>query len=266
MLLGDLGDNALYIAFAKSGVRLNRACDGLIEIEALLGSRAHSRCECHELCYGRHLIPYAHEDIVQRIWIESIFGCSACHDSIDLAVLVEVADIRTTAVGSECVKHDVGRYTCPVALCSVDVHLIFGEGLGVERHCHLHLRVLLQFGKEGIDDLVELRHIATLQIFHLQIDSVTVAISGDLRHLEGEDLSILDILAGVIQLSHDHVDVVFESLTLVPRFEPDDECTITDSGTGEQSEAGYLGVTLDLLESQHMFLDLRHYLVGFDER
>ena len=64
MLLGDLGDNALYIAFAKSGVRLNRACDGLIEVEALLGSRSDGRCECHELCYGSHLIPYAHEDIV----------------------------------------------------------------------------------------------------------------------------------------------------------------------------------------------------------
>ena len=151
-------------------------------------------------------------------------------------------------------------------MCSVDVHLIFGEGLGVERHCHLHLRVLLQFGKEGIDDLVELRHIAALQIFHLQIDSVTVAISRDLRHLEGDDLCIFDILAGVIQLSHDHVDVVFESLSLVPGFESYDECTVTYSCTGEQSEAGYLGVTLDLLESQHMFLDLRHYLVGFDER
>ena len=109
--------------------------------------------------------------------------------------MVEVTDIGTTTICTEGVQDHVRRDACAVALRSVDIDLVFGERLAVERHCHLHFGVFLELGKEVIHHLVELRHIASLQVFHLEVDCVAITVSGDLRHLERNDLCILDVFA-----------------------------------------------------------------------
>ena len=129
----------------------------------------------------------------------------------------------------------------------------------------MHFRTFLQFRHEVIDYLVEGGHVAALQILHLQVDGVTVTISRDLRHLERDDLCILDVLATEIEFVHHHVDIVLNTFAVIPWFETHDERTVTNARTGDKSETGHLGVTLHFLEPQHMFLYLRHDLIGFNE-
>ena len=132
--------------------------------------------------------------------------------------------------------------------------------------CNLYLRPLLQGSEEGIDHLVEPAHITALQIFHLQVYTIIITITRYLGHLGGENLGILDILAGVIQFCHHHIYIVLQSLALAPGLEPDDERTVVDAGSGDDTKTGNLGITLDLLQPQHMFLYLRHDFIGLDER
>ena len=256
----------LHITLAVTGARLHGASDRLIEVEAFLCSRTDSRRKRHKLRDRRHLVAYLDEDIIQRRRIQTIFRRSARHDTIDLAILVEVTDIRTTAVCTERVQNHIRGDTGSVTLRSIDIDLVFREGLAVERHCHLHLGVFLKLSEEVIHNIVELRHVTSLQVLHLEIDCVTITITGNLRHLERNDLCVFDILAREVQFRHHIIDIVLDSLTLIPRFEADDKRTIAHTGTGDQTETGDLGITLHFFEPQHVFLYLRHDLIGLHER
>ena len=195
MVFCHLLNHALHIAFAITRIGLDVTCNRLVEVESLLRSRSYGRSERHELRDRSHLIAYAHEDIIERIGVQTIFRSRACHHTIDFSILVEIADIGATAESTERVKHHIRRDTCAVALRGIHIHLVFGERLAVERLRNLHFLVFQQLGEEGIDHLVELAHIAALQILHLQVDTVIVTISRDLGHLRGENLGVLDILA-----------------------------------------------------------------------
>ena len=266
MVFRHLVYHALHIAFAVTRIGLDEATDRLIQVESFLRCRSHGRGQRHELRNGRHLIAYAHEDIIERRRIQTVFRSRSCHHTIDLAVLVEIAYIRASAECAQRVEHYVRRDACAVALRRVHIYFVFGERFAVERLCDLHFRVFLQLREERIDYLVELTHVAALQILHLQVDTVVVSIARDLRHLSGEDLGVLDILAGIIQFRHHHVYIVLQPLTVVPWLETHDERTVAHACSGDDTETGDLGVTLHFLQPQHMFLHLRHDLVGLHQR
>ena len=59
---------------------------------------------------------------------------------------------------------------------------------------------------------------------------------------------------------------MLNTFALIPRFETHDKRTVADSRTGDQTETGDLGITLHFFEPQHMFLHLRHDLIGLHER
>ena len=79
-----------------------------------------------------HLAIHPDEDVIERIGVKSVLRCGTCHDAIDLAILVEVGYIGATAVRPEGIEHHVRGYTGAVALCGIDFHFVFGEGLAVE--------------------------------------------------------------------------------------------------------------------------------------
>ena len=59
---------------------------------------------------------------------------------------------------------------------------------------------------------------------------------------------------------------MLQSFTLVPWLETDYQCTVADACSGDDTESGNLGIALHFLQPQHMFLNLRHDLVGLHER
>ena len=247
----------------------------MIEVKAFLSSRTDSRSERNKLRdrshFAYHFAIYHFsiqfdEDIIQRRRIQTIFRRSARHDTIDLAILVEVTDIRTTAICAKGVQNHIRRDASSVTLRSIDIDLVFREGLAVERHRHLHLGVFLKLSKEVIHNIVELRHVTSLQVLHLQIDCVTVTITRNLRHLKRNDLCVFDILAREVQFCHHIIDIVLDSLTLIPRFEADNKRTIAHTCTGDQTETGDLRITLHFLKPQHMFLHLCHDLICLYKR
>lgn len=68
--------------------------------------RSYDLCEADELGDRRHpAVLNLHEDILEGLRIESVFGRCGCHDTIDLTELVEVSDVGSTAVRPEGVEY-----------------------------------------------------------------------------------------------------------------------------------------------------------------
>ena len=171
-LLEHLGNSLVGVALGVAAGGHHAAGDALEEVEVFDRCRAYNLLQGDELRDGSHLpATHPHEDIVQRRRVETIFRSSICHDAINLSELVEVAHIRTAAIGAQRAKHGSRRDASPVALCGVDIHLIFREALGVGRHCHHDLRPLVELRQEfrGID--VELRHRAVLHVLKHEVDA-----------------------------------------------------------------------------------------------
>lgn len=84
--------------------------------------------QADELGDGCHLTAiHLNKDVLQRLRIEAILRRGSCHDTVDLTKLVEVTDIRTTAVRAECVEYHFRCHTRAVALGCIHINLILRE-------------------------------------------------------------------------------------------------------------------------------------------
>ena len=147
---------------------------------------------------GCHLCAVADVETVERLRVEAILRVSLHHDAVDLAVLVEVGDVRTAAVGAEHAEHRGGRDAGAFAFGGVHIDAVLREVHGVRGVCHRDLGALVEGAEVLHGRLVELRHVAARLVLQIQADGVAHAVTGDHTRLEGEDLRLFDGL----QLRH----------------------------------------------------------------
>ena len=222
-LLGHLLDGAHSLAGGVTVGYADVGRDGGVEIETRSHLGAHHLFEGDELADGRHLRAVADVETVERLLVQAILGVGLHHDAIDLAVLVEVGDVRTAAVGTKDAEHGGGRDAGAFALGGVHIDAVLREVHGVRGVSHRDLGALVEGAEVLHDGLVELRHVAARLVLKVQADGVAHAVTGDHTRLEGEDLRLLDGLQLRHQLAQHGVRAVRAAFAFAPILEADDE-------------------------------------------
>ena len=255
------------VALGVAGPRGHIAGDGLEEVEVLDVRGTYDLLQAYELGDRGHLAAFhLHEDVLQRLRVESVFGRCCGHDAIDLAILIEVADVCAAAVCSERVEHIGGRHASPVALGRIDVHLILREALRVGGHGGAYLRTLRQFGHELLCMTGELGEVAVGGVFHDEVNVVARAVAGNLRHNEGGDNQLLDVLTVLDEALAHEGNIVLETLALVPVLQAHDHGGVVRAGARQHGVAAAHGIALQLGNLLHLLLHFLHHLAGLLQR
>ena len=251
------------IALRESACSHHTAGDALEQIEVVDRCRTDYFLQRDELRDGCHFsTTHANEDIVQRRGIETILRCGVGHDAIHLTELVEVTHIRAATISTERSEHGCRRYTCAVALRCIHADLILRESLGVGRHRHHDFLPLVQLGQELGGIGVELRHLAVLHILQHEVHTTVRTVARHLRHLEGNHLRILDVLAVEGEATINEHDVVVHTRTVVPVLQANDKRSVaTTRAACHHTVASDNGIALQLGNLLHLLLHLLHNLL-----
>ena len=198
----------------------HRARNRLDKVETLLRRRTHHLLQRHKLRHRCHLTRRDLDVyIVKRRRIQTILGSRTHQNLIDLSELIEITHVYTSAVGSQRSKHLLGCSAGTVALNRINRHLVFGIALRIGGDSRSDLRPLTQFGEESVGLAAEIGHIAVAHILHLQINRVGRSVTRYLRHLERDNIGVLDRLAIEPETPHYIINIVLESRTFLPVLE-----------------------------------------------
>ena len=228
--------------------------DGGEEVESVDAGRTVGSLQRDELVDGRHAVVGAYIDIVELVDRHAALGTTLYIDTVELTEGVEVAGVLTTEVARHRGEDGLGRRTGLLGLGHVDVDHILRIVRVVGGHGSLDLLALTQRLEELLRHVVELVEVATRAVLHREGQTVGSRESGHHRRREGQDLCTFD--GGCLLIDHtqhgvgrtridkqscdtrtrEHgLDAVYHTpLTLVKRFQLDDEGGLVGTGTSDE--------------------------------
>ena len=213
-----------------------------------------------------HVVPDAHEDVVQRRFVHTVFGVRLDDDVVEFGEAVELGGERTAVIALQHGKDFPGGDAGALAFRGIEIHAVLRE-VGVERGAgRTDLRPFPQVVQESGGDLVEVADVAALGVLYEELESVGGAVAGDHRHRGGEDGGFIDVVGLLLDAGHDGVHAVLPAGAQAPVLEPEGEGAVRAALAGDDAEAGGIVVVADFGNLADNFVfDAVHHALGEGE-
>ena len=182
-------DGNHHIGAGITGIGGEVTHDGAEQVETGVDFGTKYGCQLDELRKGCHFATDTYKHVAEVLGSETGLLVGSHHYSVNLAELVHVAHVRTTAVGAKCAEHISRGYTGTLALCGIHLHLYLGEVAGIGCHGTCHLGTLAHSFQELVGVVKEESLVATSLVLKVQLDR-TGTVTGNHTRLEGKALSL----------------------------------------------------------------------------
>ena len=211
------------VAFGSRSTDLNAGEE--VETHQRLGAIDTRQCEI--LAYGRHLaLVVAHEDVIERLCVETVFRRRLYHHAIELGEAYEVGGVGAADIAAECCEYIAWRYPSALAQGGID----FNPVLRIfQREIRVRTADLRAFAKGCYETVgVVIQVVDGTAVLVLDIELETVDSCKTWQHVLRVHLNLRigNVGRATIDFLHHTLNVVALALALAPILEFQREVTI----------------------------------------